>query len=1536
MSLAGWALANPAGLWWALLTLPILALHVLRPRRTQAEVNSTLLWQAVARPVSAAHPWQRLIPSWLLFAQLLAALLFALAMARPVQLTDAVLADHTIFVVDTSASMGASDGSPNRLADARLRVAALVDELPDGAETSVVVSGPPARAIITGATDATSIERALARVEVSDGTDDLAGALALAAGLNVDPDRTQVVLVSDGRVADADLRAAPPGARFEAVGSGEINRGISSLSVEATPDGLTARLTVRNYGGPEATQLVRIDVDGVTAWSEEITVAPGAAVSRSATIPTGSKVEAFLGADDLLASDNRAVAVLGLRPRLRVAWLGPDNAFLGAALQSLHDVELTRYDRWPDVEAAIADGLVDVLVSDGVSVGDDPGVGTLAIATGGTGGVTASGTVVGPALVYVHPTDPLVRGLDFTEVLVGSAEQLIMPADGQLLLGAEGAPLLVRSDETLYLGFPLQESTLPLSASFPLLVDRAITELAGSLVPPSRLTVGAPVPLDRRREATISFPDGSSATLPPGSATVSADQIGFWRVEQPGLPATLLAVNGDPAESTIDPAAELPLAAAFEGEEAATVAGQISLLRWVALALLAIVAVEYLLARRRVGVSPRQWRLAAGLRVAVALALVVVVIAPTFTRPSNRLATVFVVDASDSMGATGRAQAGAFVVDALAAMPDDAEAGVVVFGAQSRLENIVSASPSFARISVQVDASATDVSSALRLAAASLPADRRGRIVVVSDGRATNGDHRAEVERLAADGVPVDVVEIVPPTTDDVAVTAVRTPARAATGDEIRIEVAVEASVAGPALARLFAGGELIEEREVDLPLGPSSIVFTDTVGSAALARYQAEVVRSTDLTPTNDIGFAAIPIESAQRVLLVTGSTDTAVEAALVAGGLDVEVVAPVGLPAVDELATYAAIVLDDVDRRDLSDVQVAGLVNAVRDLGRGLVVVGGDHSYALGGYRNSDLEEILPVVSEITDPLRRQTVAEVLAIDTSGSMGACHCDEEGANGLGGGSRIDGGVDKTTIARVAAAEAIAALAATDEVGVLSVNADAEWLIDLQVRPDEATVEDGLSMINPDGPTNLAPGLSTAADALRQSNASLKHIIFFSDGFTEPGHLDQMEAEAAALAAEGITVSVVATGEGAAEDLRPIAEAGGGRFYPGRNLEQIPALIVEEAVLASRNFVNEGEFVPTIASNGPAVRSLTAAPPLFGYVATSPKASTRVDLLVGDANDPLLASWRVGLGRVTTWTADNGERWAQGWDGWDGAPDFWSAVVRETFPSGAEGGTVTATVSGDQLDVVVEGAETWDDDAQAVARVAAPDGTSIEVPLDRVSATTFAGTASVDQVGSYAVGGVVEVGGEAAWSSVGLANRSYSAEYRPAGGQANVLDAVAGGTGGRVGIDATDAFSGRNTTAGRVVWSLAPLLLLLSTLLWPVAVAVSRLAWRRAPAAVGRRPVASAARQLADRRPRIAEPARRPTATVPPASTAPPASSAPPTPSESPTASSPPAGDAPAPAANAPAEPADGSDGDGSTVNRLLAAKRRRGDEPRR
>src|SRR5205085_1972995 len=132
-------------------------------------------------------------------------------------------------------------------------------------------------------------------------------------------------------------------------------------------------------------------------------------------------------------------------------------------------------------------------------------------------------------------------------------------------------------------------------------------------------------------------------------------------------------------------------------------------------------------------------------------------------------------------------------------------------------------------------------------------------------------------------------------------------------------------------------------------------------------------------------------------------------------------------------------------------------------------------------------------------------------------------------------------GVNKTDISRSAAARSIAALSADDQVGVLAFNTQHRWIIDLQKLPAESVIRSGLAGLTPEGNTDLSTPLLDAGEKLRQAKANLKHIILFTDGFTSTGSLAGLEGQAKRLSAEGITVSVVATGEGFATELGRVA-----------------------------------------------------------------------------------------------------------------------------------------------------------------------------------------------------------------------------------------------------------------------------------------------------------------------------------------------------------------------------------------------------------
>ncbi len=1424
--------ANPAGLWLALLALPVLALHILRPRRDEVEVSSVYLWRDVEATVSAARPWQRLRPSLLLALQLLVVAGLALAVARPVRLTDAPVADHTVYVIDASGSMAARDGDPDRLAAAKAEARRLRGQIPAGGVASVVVADARPRVVLTASSDRDAFASALEPLEVTAGAADFAGAFVLAESLETTGDSIAFVFLSDGGLTDAEQALLPPGTTYESVGDQSTNRAITRLTVEPATGGLRAFVTVANTGGPDATQTLRLDVDGETAVTQEVALDSGDSVDVEVDLPPGQRVQAFLEGEDLLDVDDRAYAVAPSRKSLDVLVAGPDDPLLDVLLAAMPGVEVTRS------AAGVPAPDADLAIYNQVAVPADPQAPFWAIAPpAGAPGVAVTGAVEQPAATLVRTDDPLLADVDLSGVAIRVAQRLDAPTS-EALVAAEGTPLLVRGAAGdrpfVYLGFPLAESNLPLQYAFPILGDRIVSELGGAALPPQSLPAGTALPLDAARANTVTGPGGLTIEVPAGAAAPHADQVGFWTVAAADRPERAIAVNPSLSESDLTPAPSLLVQERTRNESDSPPRGHVPVLAWVVVPLLALVAAEWLLARRRSGVSRRQFRVATALRVAVALALVAALLDLAVVRPGREVAVMLLVDASDSLGPAGQADAVGWARDALDDMPRDDRAGVALFGGDARLETIVQEEARLGQPAVQIDSSRTDLAGALRLAAAVLPSDARRRVVLVSDGRATAGDVVAEAERLADAGVQVDVHTVARASGADTAVAGIDSPGRARQGESITVTATVTGDRAGPALVTLLDGSEVVQEQAVDLVAGSNTVSFSVVADAPGLARYQVRVTTASDSVAENDVGYAAVQVEGPPRVLVLEGrpGSGATLVAALTAGAMTVDVVESTAIPPVEELTGYSSIVMVDVDAAALTPDQVAALSLATRDLGRGLVTLGGTQSYALGGYLGSELEQILPVVSDILDPQRRQSVAEVLAVDTSGSMGACHC-AEGSNGMpAAGNRSMGGISKTDIARAGAARAIEALSERDEIGVLAVDTSERWVIDLQELPAEDVVTSGLRTLHPTGDgTDLTRSLATAAEALRSSNAGLKHIILFTDGFTDPAALAGLADEAASLFEEGITVSILATGEGSAQELGAIAEAGGGRFYPGRNLEEIPQIMQQEATIASRDFVNEGEFLPTITSSAEVVAGLDATPPLAGYIAATAKPQATTHLRIGSDQDPLLASWNVGLGRATSWTSDAGERWSAGWASWEGYVDFWTRVVKDTFPRDQGQGGVTAEVVDGVLRVTVSGPAAFPDGSEASARVTSPDLTATDVRLERVAGDTFAGEVPVDDAGTYAVASTVtDDAGTQVAGGTALTNVSYSAEYEPGEPDTALLARVSEATGGRGEIEASAAFDPDDLRAGRSRVALAGWFLLAAALLWPIAVALSRLA----------------------------------------------------------------------------------------------------------
>jgi uncharacterized membrane protein len=860
-------------------------------------------------------------------------------------------------------------------------------------------------------------------------------------------------------------------------------------------------------------------------------------------------------------------------------------------------------------------------------------------------------------------------------------------------------------------------------------------------------------------------------------------------------------------------------------------------------------------ARRRTGLVRR--RVALVVRALLLVSLVFALAGFRLVLPVDRLATVFVVDLSDSVGAAGREDALAFVRESLELMPEGDVAGIVGFGKGALVERLPAELRMIDRIATTPVRSATDIGAALRLASALFPDDAQKRIVLLSDGNDTTGQGQAEAALAAARGIQVETRVIGLGSAEEVIVERLTTPSTSRLGEKIEVVADISSTAAQPATVRLFANGVQVGIERVELEVGPNKVEFLVEPSEAGFVRFRAVVEAGRNTFSQNDRADSNTIVKGEPRILVVTGDEAVAAElvAALEVERQDVDTVPAAGLSADPlQLATYDSIVLVDVPRPSLTDRQMGALQVYVRDLGKGLVMIGGPRSYGAGGYQNTPIEETLPVDMGVRDRQKQPDIALVVVIDKSGSMDACHCNT--FNGGGGGGST---VRKVDIGKEAILRAAAAMTARDEIGVVAFDQSAHWVVKTQPLGGIGDLQGNIAGIQPLGQTNIFAGLEQAVGSLEDTVATRRHIILLTDGWSSSGEYDAIIAR---MQAAGITLSTVGAGGGSNPFLQKLAKDGGGRFYDAANPASIPDIFLKETQQVSGQQIVEETFHPIITSSSPILRGLDQGfPQLLGYNGTTAKPAAQT-VLVTARDDPLLAQWQFGLGRSVAWTSDSTGRWARSWIGWEGFTKFFSQLVGWTFP-GEETGGIEASLVTDgtstklRVESVAEDGSPRDFYTTGVA-ITSPDLTSRAVELSQIAPGVYEASLGEIEAGAYIVRvSQTRPGSTPLGRTLGLVAPT-PAEYRILGSNEAFLATLRAATGGRAIATAAQPWTHDLATTDTYT-DLWPTLLILALLLWPLDIALRRVSIGRRELADARRWVAGGWRRRAAVAPRPAE-----------------------------------------------------------------------------
>lgn len=790
-------------------------------------------------------------------------------------------------------------------------------------------------------------------------------------------------------------------------------------------------------------------------------------------------------------------------------------------------------------------------------------------------------------------------------------------------------------------------------------------------------------------------------------------------------------------------------------------------------------------------------------------------------RTVDRMAVAFVVDASDSMGAALQEEQVAWIQAAVQQKPPDDEWALIVFGADVSVDTPFSRITEVPTIRSTVPGGNTNLAAAIQTAISLFPADARRRIVLLTDGQQTIGSAEAKARLAQASGVEISYVLLARDPQPDVRITEFTSPARVAEGQEFDITVSLEAQQATAATLLLFSGGQLIREQEISLEAGRSSYTITQRSPQGGFLDFSAQVIvpgGADDFTQNNRLGTFS-QIVGPPRILLVASSAADVEQLlpALQSAGLRVDLIAPDALPAdTTALAVYTSIVIANVPAADFSNRQMERIQSYVRDLGGGLVFVGGPDSYGPGGYFQTPLEETLPVETQIRDQQRLPQLSIAYLVDRSGSMGTSG-DEVFTN--------------LQLAQRAVVLSIDFLQPSDRVAIGTFDSSGAWVAPFQDVNDKQQLQFLVGTLRPGGGTDIMSGMRLVERDIVGEPSQRKHLILITDGGSSSTGLVEL---ARRLHNDyDVTLSVIAIGTAQPPFLREMAESGAGNYHAVENVGQIPIILAQETVLATRSYIQEGEFAVTQSAISPILQGISALPLLRGYVATTARQTAQVILRAPEPfSDPLLVSWQVGLGRAIAFTSDATSRWAADWVTWGDFGRFWAQVVNASITENASSNIETRVImEGERARVIVDArddAGAFQNNLALQASVVAPDGTGRTITLQQTAPGTYESDFLPTVEGAYFISINGEIDAQPFNEMTGWV-MSYSPEYARNTPDEELLQELAAITGGRsLREDPQGAFSMSQEprTAAAPVY---PLLLLLALLLLPVDIALRRI-----------------------------------------------------------------------------------------------------------
>ena len=558
----------------------------------------------------------------------------------------------------------------------------------------------------------------------------------------------------------------------------------------------------------------------------------------------------------------------------------------------------------------------------------------------------------------------------------------------------------------------------------------------------------------------------------------------------------------------------------------------------------------------------------------------------------------------------------------------------------------------------------TNIEGALEHAASLFPQDRAKRIILISDGRETDGNAAGAVRFLSNRGIRVDALHLNTVLEgNDIQVDSVKCPSGAHVGDEISITATVTSTCTAPVTLRLNKSAYALKELRSFVTEGENTFEFTMPIEEAGKHTFNITVSAGEQYNSVNrnDVGYCCVNASSSISILVITNKVEDA--APLKSALSDEYTVIAVNTrecPAtMVELCNYDAIVMLNIDMATLPEGFDKILRDYVEVQGRSLLLCGGGSTFMYGNMVGTELEAVMPVDFTVTEQSKGDSIAVMLLMDTSLSMA--------------GSYI-------TMAKEGATKVVDALSSKDYIGLISFNQFAVMNFPLSPATEllKQQIAESISGMGTMNQTIFTRPLQMAYSELYNSDAAVRMAVILSDG----GPSDKTyTAVAKQMAADGITVSAIGLGF-PSTILAALAQDGCGHFSYATTSDDLPGIILGEAEQQAMSAVHLGESTLVISHDSDLTEGLTDydLPAIRGYMPTVLKEGKTACITTSEGV-PVYAVCDSGKGKAAVFTSDLSDGWCQAWFASEAGRTMINRMISTTLSTEPHGSSMTADIS---------------------------------------------------------------------------------------------------------------------------------------------------------------------------------------------------------------------------------------------------------------